>query len=135
MIANELEMPELLVPPTASVLCATGMLLGDLRHDYVRSYVCRFGDLDLDRLRSLVGEMTGEGAALLRHEGIDSGRIEHQVIQLDLRYVKQYHEVTVPVSAESWSRRATPRRSRRPSIASTIGSTATSSPPRARSSS
>ncbi len=97
MIANELEMPELLVPPTASVLCATGMLLGDLRHDYVRSYVCRFAELDLERLRALVGELTGEGTALLREEGIEPGRIEHQV-HLDLRYVKQYHEVTVPVS-------------------------------------
>ncbi|MCP3918891.1 MAG: hydantoinase/oxoprolinase family protein [bacterium] len=97
MIANELEMPELCVPPTASVLCATGMLLGDLRHDYVRSYVCRFGDLDTARLRSLVGEMTGEGAALLGEEGVDSGRIEHR-IDLDLRYAKQYHEVTVPVT-------------------------------------
>lgn len=98
MIANELEMPELCVPPTASVLCAMGMLLGDLRQDYVRSYVCRFTDLDIDRLRSIVGEMTSEGAALLREEGIEPGRIEHR-IHLDLRYVKQYHEVTVPVSA------------------------------------
>ncbi len=97
MIANELEMPELLVPPTASVLCAAGMLLSDLRHDHVRSYVCRFQDLDIDRLRALVAEMSSEGDALLRREGIDPDRTEHQV-HLDLRYVKQYHEVTVPVS-------------------------------------
>jgi N-methylhydantoinase A len=35
----------------------------------------------------------------LHEEGIDPARIEHR-IHLDLRYVKQYHEVTVPVSAE-----------------------------------
>jgi N-methylhydantoinase A len=97
MIASELEIPELCVPPTASVLCAAGMLMGDLAQDYQRSYVCRFGDLDLDRLRSLVDEMTAEGAAVLGGQGIEPGRMRHQ-IQLDLRYVKQYHEVTVPVS-------------------------------------
>jgi len=98
MIANELEMPELCIPPTASVLCATGMLMGDLRQDYVRSHVCRFRELDVDRVRALVGEMTSEGAALLREEGIEPDRIGHRIF-LDLRYVKQYHEVTVPVTA------------------------------------
>ena len=96
MIAHELEMPALVVPPTASVLCAVGMLLSDLRHDHVRSYVCRFQDLDFTHLRALVAEMTDEGDALLRREGVDPAQSAHHV-HLDLRYVKQYHEVTVPV--------------------------------------
>ncbi|MHC4895658.1 MAG: hydantoinase/oxoprolinase family protein [Planctomycetota bacterium] len=97
-IADELSMPTLIVPRTASVLCAAGMLLSDLQHDFVRSYVCRFGDLDLERLQSLVAEMTDEGATQLRMEGIAPAQTAYQV-SLDLRYVKQYHEVTVPVSA------------------------------------
>lgn len=96
MIAAELEIPELLVPRTASVLCAAGMLLSDLGHDHVRSYVTRFQELDRDRLRAQVAEMVDEGNALLRQEGIAEDRAEHQ-IHLDLRYVKQYHEVTVRV--------------------------------------
>jgi len=98
MIARELEIPNLLVPATASVLCAVGMLLSDLQHDFVRSYVCRFSELDADRLRELVATMQQEGDAQLAIEGIDPGRVEHRV-DLDLRYVKQYHEVTVPVAA------------------------------------
>ncbi len=100
MIARELEIPSLLVPPTASVLCAAGMLLSDLQHDFVRSYVCRFSDLDIDRLRELVATMKDEGDVQLKMEGIDSGRVERR-IDLDLRYVKQYHEVTVPVAAKA----------------------------------
>ena len=132
MIANELEIPELCVPPTASVLCAAGMVLGDLRQDYVRSYVCRFADLDTARLRSLVGEMTGEGAALLREEGIDRERIEHR-IHLDLRYVKQYHEVTV-AGLRSRRSAAGDQASDSPGLPSpsTTGSTATSWRPRGR---
>jgi N-methylhydantoinase A len=98
MIARELEIPTLLVPPTASVLCAAGMLLSDLQHDFVRSYVCRFGDLETNHLRKLITTMRDEGETQLRMEGIDPGRVEHR-IDLDLRYVKQYHEVTVPIGA------------------------------------
>ncbi len=99
-IARELEMPGLIVPPTASVLCASGMLMTDLQHDYVRSLVCRFRDLELDRMRELVAEMTSEGRAELQREGISVGAAEFRV-QLDLRYLKQYHEVTVDVTVAS----------------------------------
>ncbi|MCP3991845.1 MAG: hydantoinase/oxoprolinase family protein [Actinomycetia bacterium] len=100
MIADELEIPSLLVPPTASVLCAAGMLQSDLQHDFVRSYVTGFSDLDPQRLRHLVASMTEEGDAQLQLEGVDPARVEHRV-DLDLRYVKQYHEVTVPVGPDT----------------------------------
>ncbi|MFQ5557176.1 MAG: hydantoinase/oxoprolinase family protein [Acidimicrobiales bacterium] len=99
MIARELEISSLLVPVTASVLCAAGMLQSDLRHDLVRSYVTRFSDIDRDRLGELVAAMIAEGDSRLRMEGIDQGRIEHRM-DLDLRYVRQYHEVTVPVPVD-----------------------------------
>lgn len=100
MIAEELEMPTLLVPAVASVLCAAGMLLTDLKHDFVRTFISRFSLLDAARLRRLVDEMAAEGAAQLASEGVEAARIAHEVA-LDLRYVKQYHEVTLPVSREA----------------------------------
>ncbi len=100
MIALELEIPTLVVPPTSSVLCAVGMLLSDLQHDFVRTYITPFGDLDFDRLRGLVGEMCREGNAQLRAEGVPAARCRHEAA-LDLRYLKQYHEVTLPVPLEA----------------------------------
>lgn len=97
MIARELDIGTLLVPSTASVLCAMGMLLCDLQHDFVRSYVCRFEDLDIERLRMLVGQMISEGREQLGNDGVPDDRTNYQ-IALDLRYVKQYHEVTVVVA-------------------------------------
>ncbi|PIX35518.1 MAG: 5-oxoprolinase [Bacteroidetes bacterium CG_4_8_14_3_um_filter_31_14] len=38
-ICRELEIPMFVVPDVASIFCAAGMLLGDLKHDYVRSYM------------------------------------------------------------------------------------------------
>jgi N-methylhydantoinase A len=96
-IATELDLPVVLVPPVASVLCAAGMLLTDQQHDFVRSCISELDKLDLERLRGLVSELTREGEAQLRRADVPADRIEQQVA-LDLRYVKQYHEVTVPMA-------------------------------------
>ncbi len=93
-IARELDIPTLLVPPTASTLCATGMLLCDLQHDAVRSCVGALEGFSAAHLAGLVDEMAGQGEAELLSEG--AAESEHQV-SLDLRYLKQYHEVTVEV--------------------------------------
>jgi N-methylhydantoinase A len=100
MIADELDIPEVVVPAAASVLCAAGMLMSDLQHDFVRTYVCPLGQIDLARVRQMVSDMVRDGTEQLRAEGIEgSDRIVHRVA-LDLRYLKQYHEVTLPVPAE-----------------------------------
>jgi len=93
-IARELSIPTLIVPAAASILCAMGMLLCDLQHDFVRSCMGPLGAHQLGRLRGLVEEMRREGERELIAEG--ARRITHRVA-LDLRYLKQYHEVTVPV--------------------------------------
>ena len=100
MIASDLDIPTLLVPATASLLCASGMLLTDLQHDHVRSYIVPFGQIDPDRLRAITESMVLEGQEELRREGVERERSRHQV-SLDIRYVKQYHEVTVPVPLET----------------------------------
>ncbi len=99
MIARELAIPTLVVPRTASVLCAAGMLMSDLQHDFVRSMVTAMADLDWGQLKRLVAAMTAEGAAELEQEGIADDHVEH-VVALDLRYLKQYHEVTVPIAPD-----------------------------------
>ncbi|MFQ5335245.1 MAG: hydantoinase/oxoprolinase family protein, partial [Flavobacteriales bacterium] len=52
-ICRELEIPMFVVPDVAPIFCAAGMLLGDLKHDYVRSYVSGFGEIDKDHFLSL----------------------------------------------------------------------------------
>ncbi|MCC6751838.1 MAG: hydantoinase/oxoprolinase family protein [Deltaproteobacteria bacterium] len=102
-IALELEIPTVVVPPTASILCATGMLLSDLGHDFVRSCVGPLAALPPARLEGVVQELVAEGRAELAKEGVSDERAEVQVA-LDLRYLRQYHEVTVPVAREAIAR-------------------------------
>ncbi len=96
MICQELEIPLFIVPRESSIFCAAGMLMSDLRHDFVSSFVSVFDDIDWVRLNALVADMTEEGARLLTQESIVEDR-RRFAISLDCRYVKQYHEVTLPV--------------------------------------
>ncbi len=96
LICSELEIPLQVVPREASVLCAFGMLMCELRHDFVRTFVARLPDIDWTRLKALVAAMAGEGDRLLHEERVPAaGR--RMALRFDCRYLKQYHEVTVEV--------------------------------------
>jgi N-methylhydantoinase A len=77
-----------------------GMLLSDLQHDYVRTFVAPLAALDWARLAALVDEMVAEGERQLAAERIPEARRRYAV-KLDCRYVKQYHEVGVGVPREA----------------------------------
>jgi N-methylhydantoinase A len=99
MIALELENPVLIVPRESSIFCAAGMLMSDLKHSFVRSYPTNLNQADPQVFGRLFEQMRREGKQLLVHEGIKESDIEYHY-SLDLRYVKQYHEVEVPVTAQ-----------------------------------
>ena len=101
MIARELEIPKILVPKESSIFCAAGMLLSDLKHDFVRTYHCTFSQetMDVSRFHSLTRELEGEGESVLSAEHIPPERRYYR-FSLDLRYVGQYHEVNVEVDKE-----------------------------------
>ncbi len=96
MIALELEMPVLIVPRESSIFCAAGMLMSDLKHDFVQTYAVTLDKAEPSRFRAVFDAMTAEGLGLLASEGIPRERAKF-VYQLDLRYVQQYHEVSVEV--------------------------------------
>jgi len=97
MIARELEMPFFIVPRQSSIFCAAGMLMTDLKHDFVKSFVSRWDEIEHDVLRRAAQDLVAAGRETLRGEGIPEDRIEYE-LAMDMRYVKQYHEVTIPVA-------------------------------------
>jgi N-methylhydantoinase A len=99
MFAWELEIPIVIIPKESSIFCAAGMLRSDLKHDFVRTYVTLLQNADPAAFKRLFDEMQFEGSKLLRSEGIAKDRIQYR-FSLDLRYVKQYHEVSVEIKAE-----------------------------------
>jgi N-methylhydantoinase A len=96
LICSELGIPLQIVPREASVLCAFGMLMCELRHDFVRTFVARLEGLDWARMSALVGAMAEEGTRQLADERIVPAR-QRIELRLDCRYVKQYRAVSVAV--------------------------------------
>jgi len=97
LICEELQIPFQVVPRESSILCAAGMLMSDLRHDFVRTFVALLNDLDWAALNEVVSAMVDEGNKLLEQENIPEDR-RSTIIKLDCRYLRQYHEVSVEVS-------------------------------------
>ena len=96
-ICRELEIPMFVVPAVASIFCASGMLLGDLKHDYVRSYISKYSQINKDQFLELYQEMKNEALSTLMAEGIEESKIQY-LPSLDLRYSGQFHEVQLEVS-------------------------------------
>jgi len=95
-IAEEVGSTMIIVPKAASVFCALGMLESDIRLDNVRSFVGTIPGLDLDEFNKCIAETEEEAMAQLAHEGVsrEESSLERY---LDIRYVGQHHEVTVPM--------------------------------------
>jgi len=96
LICDELGIPLQIIPRSSSILCASGMLLSDLKHDFVRTFVAPLAGADWSRLQDLVGDMQATAGELLAEERIPEMRREYH-IKLDCRYRKQYHEVSFTV--------------------------------------
>jgi N-methylhydantoinase A len=94
-IARELEIPLILIPRESSVFCAAGMLISDLKHDYVRTYARDLDKVDLEEVDKLYQEMSQSALGTLQAEGVPEDKVE-LTYTADLRYVGQFNEVDVP---------------------------------------
>ena len=70
--------------------------MSDFKHDYVRAYKSPLAGADPVRLRALVEEMSAAGRDTLAREGVTGKAVELRA-SLDLRYIGQWHELTVAV--------------------------------------
>ena len=93
-IARELDIPLILIPRESSVFCAAGMLISDLKHDYVRTYATDIDRVDTDQVTALFAEMTETARQTLKSEAVPDERIEVRY-SADLRYIGQFNEVEV----------------------------------------
>ncbi|MFB0840896.1 hydantoinase/oxoprolinase family protein [Paenibacillus oleatilyticus] len=98
-LARELGIPRILVPPSPGTFCSLGLLVTDVRSDYVRSMLLESAGGSMETIRGLFSSMIQEGAAMLEKEGIPEPKRRY-VLGLDLRFKGQNYELTLPVE---WS--------------------------------
>lgn len=94
-IARDLQIPLVLIPRESSVFCAAGMLISDLKHDYVHTYAREFGEVDLDAVASIYRGIVADATNTLEAENVPADRVVVEY-SADLRYVGQFNEVEVP---------------------------------------
>lgn len=96
-IANELGCKKVIIPPSPGIACAIGMLMADVRHDYVKTYSTTLSDISLDSVNNILEELTEQAVEELEKEGFSKNNMELQA-SLDLRYVRQAYEINIPIS-------------------------------------
>ncbi len=97
-LAEELGIREVVVPVTPGLFSALGLVVSDFKHDYVRSVIRPAAQADPALLEEAFRDLEQLATAQLQNEGIPEGRIVLQR-HLDLRYLGQSYEITVPASA------------------------------------
>jgi N-methylhydantoinase A len=96
-IADELEMPRILVPPSPGNFSAFGALISDIRHDYVRSKYYQLSDFKRDELDGDFAAMEDVAKEKLQKEGLPDDRISLQRA-CGMRYAGQSWDLTVRIS-------------------------------------
>jgi N-methylhydantoinase A len=94
-MALDLGIPSVLVPLTPGVHSALGLLMSDVKHDYVRSKLVGLDDLDLTEINHMFAQLIERAKADLHDEGFHDDEIKIDPY-LDLRYAGQGYELTVP---------------------------------------
>ena len=95
-LARELGVPAVLVPPNPGIASAVGMLMTDLRHEFVTTRRLRLDTLTPAVLESLFAEFLVEGAARLDRDGVPAAD-RRMLRSVDLRYHGQSFELPIAV--------------------------------------
>ena len=96
-LAEELAIPEIIIPPAPGAFSALGLVATDLRRDWSRTLYAALDGLDPARLAALIGAMETVGRAFLDHAAIPEARRSLRR-EADLRYRRQAYELTVPIA-------------------------------------
>jgi N-methylhydantoinase A len=98
-IARELKIPKVIIPLLPAHFSALGMLMTDVKHDYVRTYYKPLKEADFSKIKEIYEEMASIGRKTLGKEGVGPESIRIQP-SFDLRYIGQEFFLTVPVSQQ-----------------------------------
>ena len=97
-LAANLDIPRVIVPVHPGVTSALGLLMSDVKHDYVRSRLRPLSDTTPDEANAVLAELAERARAELRAEGFADEQVRLQYL-MDLRYAGQGYELSVPTSA------------------------------------
>ena len=96
-LAEELDIPEVVIPPIPGGFSALGLVATDLRRDWSHTFYSPIESIDPEALDRRLAELERSARAMLRDAGIaEPDRIVER--GADCRYTKQAYELTVPLA-------------------------------------
>lgn len=102
-LAERLNIKTVIVPASAGVLSALGLLTADLIHHFVQTVLTKAEELDLTRANEIYKGFREEGRRRLREDGLGDEQIFFAP-SMDLRYRRQAYEINLPVADGSLSK-------------------------------
>lgn len=100
LVAEELSIPQVIVPRYPGHLSALGQILADMRRDSVSAWGGRLSEIDLADFQKVAGDLKSEAAPALEQDGFGTDRQRHD-FTVDMRYVGQSY--TLSVACDPWS--------------------------------
>jgi N-methylhydantoinase A len=97
-IARDLGMAGLIVPLYPGVYSAIGLVMSDVKHDYVQSKMQPISELTADTVNHMFARLEALAGDELRDDGFAPDRIRIERA-LDMRYAGQGYEITLPCDA------------------------------------
>ena len=98
-LAAEIDVPTTIIPMSPGTTSAMGLLVTDLKHDYSTTLIQHVDQLDTAAVEETYQELEAQGGASLEREEVRQEDISF-LRQVDMRYVGQSYELTVPLPAE-----------------------------------
>jgi N-methylhydantoinase A len=95
-LAKELNIPRVLIPPSPGTFCSLGLLVTDVRTDYVRSTLEEASPESMKVVASHFEELKEEGIKLLEKENITESKRKYELV-IDMRFKGQNYEIPIPV--------------------------------------
>jgi len=96
LMASDLRVEQLLIPPRPGVFAATGLLLADIKHNLQTPYSALVSKVDEAELRERLRALEGKLNEALEADRILPPRRSFR-FSVDLRYVGQFHDITAPI--------------------------------------
>ena len=98
-IARDLHIPRVIIPNLPAHFSALGMLMSDVRQDFVQTYYKRLDAAKPDDLRARYAELVRSGEFALDLAGVEPS-VRTREYYMDLRYVGQEFHLQTPFTAE-----------------------------------
>jgi len=98
MLGRTLGMKKAIIPRYSGVFCSFGMIVSDVRHDYMQAFAANTSRFDLEGVNKVIAELERKAMADMVEEGFPEGEVTLSRFA-DAKYPAQIHELTIPINS------------------------------------